>query len=273
MGSSSKPSGTQVVTQSNAPWSGQQPYLETGFEKAETDVLNNPNTFYGTPGEYDTVVDFDPRTTEGLTAVEDMARAGSSAIQNASSNIASTAGGAFLNSNPYLQSAIDRASEGVVRNYQGAVLPGIDSRFSASGRYGSGLQQKELRDARDTLSDQLGDIASGMSYQNYGAERDRMLDASQMAPGIREAEYGDAAKLMEVGGAYEGQEGAKLQEDMDRFYFDQDADKQALADYMSLVAGGSFGGETTRTQPIYSNQLGQGLGAAATLAGIYSLLK
>ena len=273
MGSSSKPSGQQVVTQSNAPWEGQQPYLETGFERAETDVLNKPNTFYGEPGEYNTVIDFDPRTTEGLTAVEDMARAGSSAIQNASSNIASTAGGAFLNSNPYLQSAIDRASEGVTRNFQKAVLPGIDSRFSASGRYGSGLQQSAISDAQETLSDQLGDIASGMSYANYGAERDRMLDAAQMAPGIREAEYGDAGKLMEVGSAYEGQEGAKLQEDMDRFYFDQNADKQALADFMSLVAGGSFGGESTRTTPLYSNPLGQGLGTAATLAGIYSLLK
>jgi len=269
MGSSSKPSGTQVVTQSNAPWSGQAPYLETGFQQAEDVVLNNPGTFY--PNS--TVVDFDPRTTQGLTAVEDMANAGSPAIQNAASNIASTAGGAFLNSNPYLQSAIDRASEGVTRNYQKAVLPGIDSRFSASGRYGSGLQQSALSDAQETLSDQLGDIASGMSYQNYGAERDLMMQASGMAPEIRQAEYLDPGKLMEVGGAYEGQAGAQLQEDMDRFNFDQNADKQALADYMALVAGGSFGSESTRTQPIYSNPVGQGLGAAATLAGIYSLLK
>ena len=40
--SSSKPSGTRVVTQSNDPWSEQIPYLKTGFERAQSDVLDKP---------------------------------------------------------------------------------------------------------------------------------------------------------------------------------------------------------------------------------------
>jgi hypothetical protein len=267
MGTSSKPSGSQVVTQSNAPWAGQQPYLETGFEKAKDLVLDQPGTYY--PGS--TVIDMDPRTKEGLTAVEDRARAGSPAVEQAAANIATTAGGGFLGSNPYLQDAIDRASAGVTRNYQKAVLPGIDSRFSASGRYGSGLQQSALGDAQETLAGQLGDIATGMSYADYGKERDRMLTASGMAPGIAEAEYMDAGKLMGVGQAYEQQEGAKLQEDIERYYQEENAAKQALANYMSLVGGGQYGSETTRTTPIYSNPLGTGLGTLGALAGIGNL--
>ena len=98
-----------------------------------------------------------------------------------------------------------------------------------------------------------------------------MLTASGMAPGIAEAGYMDAGKLMGVGQAYEQQEGAKLQEDIERYYQEENAAKQALANYMSLVGGCQYGGETTRTTPIYSNQLGTGLGTLGALAGICNL--
>lgn len=52
---------------------GQQPFLETGFQRAQTDVLDRPETFF--PGS--TVVPFDPRTTEALGLMETRARAGS----------------------------------------------------------------------------------------------------------------------------------------------------------------------------------------------------
>lgn len=260
----SKPSGQQVVTQNQDPWSGQQPYLTKGFEQAESRILNKPGEYF----PESTVVPFDSRTTQGLGMIENRALRGSDALRNSNANVAATAGGGFLNSNPYLQGAVDNASEGVIRNYQKAIMPGLDSRFSASGRYGSGLHKSAMDDSQEILSDQLGDIASNMAFGNYSNERDRMLSASSLSPQMAAADYMDAEQMRGVGQAYEQQQGAQLQDDINRFYHDQDAEKKALADYMSLVAGGSFGSSTTTSQPIYSNKLGQGLGAAATLAGI-----
>ena len=56
-GGRSAPS-VQNVTQNSAPWAAQQPYLTQGFERAKTDILNTPQTFF--PGQ--TYANFSPQT-------------------------------------------------------------------------------------------------------------------------------------------------------------------------------------------------------------------
>ena len=130
------------------------------------------------------------------------------------------------------------------------VIDTIESRFSKYGRLGSGANQSAL--------------ASGLAPIAYKAQQ----DALRMAPNIQNL---DAQQLAKVGGAREADAMAKLQSDIDRFNFEQNIDDQRLANYLSLVGGGTVGSNTA--QPVFRNRglsaLGGALGGAqlANLAG------
>lgn len=130
------------------------------------------------------------------------------------------------------------------------VVDTIESRFSKAGRYGSGANQSAL--------------ASGLAPIAYKAQQ----DALRMAPNIQNL---DAQQLAKVGGAREADAMATLQSDIDRFNFEQNIDDQRLANYLSLVGGGTVGSNTA--QPVFRNRgmsaLGGALGGAqlANLAG------
>ena len=130
------------------------------------------------------------------------------------------------------------------------VVDTIESRFSKAGRYGSGANQSAL--------------ASGLAPIAYKAQQ----DALRMAPNIQNL---DAQQLAKVGGAREADAMATLQSDIERFNFEQNVDDQRLANYLSLVGGGTVGSNTA--QPVFRNRgmsaLGGALGGAqlANLAG------
>ena len=130
------------------------------------------------------------------------------------------------------------------------VIDTIESRFSKYGRLGSGANQSAL--------------ASGLAPIAYKAQQ----DALRMAPNIQNL---DAQQLAKVGGAREADAMATLQSDIDRYNFEQNIDDQRLANYLSLVGGGTVGSNTA--QPVFRNRgmsaLGGALGGAqlANLAG------
>lgn len=264
-GGSSQPAG-QVITQTNSePWSGQQSYLSTGFERAQSDILNSPLEYY--PNS--TTIPFSPQTQTALDMQEARAVSGSPVNNAATQQLTDTASGAYIGQNPYLQSAIDAASSGFTRNFQNTVAPGVDSAFARAGRYGSGLHANAQDMAQANLADQLSDVAAGMSYQNYGDERINALRAAALAPQAAAQDYTDIGQLAAVGQQREAQAGRELQDQINRFDFDQRAPQDALARYMALVGGGSYGGQSTQAQPYFNNSpLATGLGTAATVAGI-----
>lgn len=246
----SSPSGTSEVRSNAAPWSGQQPYLETGFSRAQSDILNKPIEYY--PGS--TVVPFSGQTEAALGGTEQRAMAGSPLNQAAQGEVSKTLGGDYL-------SAGNPAFGAMMNRIEGQVRPMVDSRFSASGRYGSGAHA-------GATSRALTDAAAQLEFSNYQPERARMLQAAQYAPQLAQQDYFDLGQLGQVGAARERQAGAELQDRMSRFNFAQMEPRQRVMEYMPLVAGGQFGGSTVQQQPIYSNNFATGLGALGTLAGI-----
>ena len=258
-----KPSGQTQVIQNNDPWSGQQSHLTFGFNQAR-DLFNTPMQRY--PNSM--VVPFSNQTNQALNMQEQRAREGSGLLANANQSLVDTAGGDYLNSNPHFDQTVDAASRAVTRNFNNNVMPAIDSKFSGSGRYGSGMHKSLIEDSAEDLNRQVSDMAGGMAFQNYNAERNNMMQAAAMAPQMAAADYQDAAQLERVGQVREAQAGAELQEDIDRFNFAQREPRDRLAEYMALVAGGSFGGSSTTTQPIFRNPVSEGLGALGTVAGI-----
>lgn len=128
------------------------------------------------------------------------------------------------------------------------VIDTIESRFSKYGRLGSGANQSAL--------------ASGLAPIAYKAQQ----DALRMAPNIQNL---DAQQLAKVGGAREADAMAQLQSDIDRFNFEQNIDDQRLANYLSLVGGGTVGSNTA--QPVFRNRGLSALGGAlggSQLAGL-----
>ena len=135
------------------------------------------------------------------------------------------------------------------------VIDSVESRFATAGRYGSGANQQAL--------------ASALAPISYKAQQ----DALRMAPNIQNL---DAQQLAKVGGAREADAMASLQSDIDRFNFEQNIDDQRLANYLSLIGGGTVGSNTS--QPVFRNRglsaLGGALGGSqlAGMAGFNPML-
>lgn len=236
-------SGTTVAKTDTSPWAPQQPYLQQGYAQALHNYQYNQPQFY--PGS--TVVPFSGQTEQALTGMEGLATQGNPVNAAALGNIQQTLNGDFLD--PTTNPAFQKGAQGIQ-----AQLGGM---FSGAGRYGSGAMANQGREA-------LTDLAA----KTYGAERQNQMQALQLAPQIGGLAYDDFQKLGQVGAAREGQAGAQLQDQISRFNFNQQAPNQALAQYMSLVAGGTPGQSTTATQPVYSNPWATGLGLASSAAGL-----
>jgi len=74
-------------------------------------------------------------------------------------------------SNPYLQTNVNNALEGVTRNYQNTIAPQMASRMASANSFGNtGLQQMDLAQQRG-LADSLGATASNMYGQAYTTDR------------------------------------------------------------------------------------------------------
>ena len=251
----SSPSGTQVIQQNNAPWSGQQPYLSTGFERA-SQLLDQPLQYF--PNS--TVVPFSDETNQALAALTQRAQ-GSPLESAAQGNIQQTLGGDFLNNNPYLDATYNQAA--------GKVRSSLDSQFNAAGRLGTGGVNGAHEAA---MGDALANLGTQIYGQNYQQERGRQMQAAQLAPGLAGLDFNNIAALSQVGQTREQQAGSQLQDQINRFNFEQQEPNQRLRDYMATVAGGSFGSQGTTTSPIYSNPAGNILGLGLGAAGLGNML-
>ena len=262
--SSSRPSGTatSVVSRDPPPW--QQPFIEYGMGEAK-DLYGTPRTFY--PGS--TVVPWSDQTQAGLGAMQTRAETGSPLVTAAQGLTASTMAGDYLDpaSNPYLTSAMDAATRPMREAFAQDVLPGIGAAFSSGGRYGSGLQANQQARAAEDYLTALGDVGSKIAYSNYADERARQVAAGLAAPSMAELDYLDPSRLVDIGQAYEGYAADQLQEDIDRYKFEQEEPRIRLGEYLPAVTGGQWATSSTE-QPLYSDDLSRYLGYGAAGAGI-----
>lgn len=267
----SGPSDTQTTVQKTEPWAQQIPYLIGDAKKGIAGLFPEANRLYQAPGPLyypgQTVADMSPERAAALAAQAARAQSGSPLMAMSKEELAKTLAGDYLNANPYLQSAIDSASRGVVRNYQDAVAPGIDSSFSLAGRYGSGAHMAAHDAAEKNLAAQLGDVAGNLGYQGYATERANMLNALNAVPGYAQSDYADIAQLADVGRQREALAQALINDQVTRWNFEQQQPADKLAQYAQLIQG-NFGGTQSTTAP-YSSGAGVlgGMQSGADLFG------
>ena len=219
-----------------------------------------------------------------------------------------TARGDMIGNNPYLQGAIDRAIEPVKDKIQsqfalsGRYGSGANQGALADtlGEIASDITFRDYQRERQNqlqAQQQLGNLAQQQFRNQSGAlcalanlsqadiqrqlaganalssmDRARMarqMEGAKLAPQFAELDYRDAQRLAQVGGAREADAMATLQSDIDRYNFEQNIDDQRLANYLSLIGGGTVGSNTI--QPVFRNRGLSALGGAlggSQLAGL-----
>jgi len=202
---------------------------------------------------------------QGLDLQQTRALAGSPITQAAQNQVQQTAQGDYLTAgNPYAAQAIKNATAPLAQRFQEDVIPGIQSGFNNAGRFGSGLQARQQERAGETVANQMGDIATNMGLQIYGDERQRQIQASQLAPQLASQDYTDIQALKGVGVEQESMAGNILQDDISRFNYAQQAPKDALAQYMALVSGGGYN-TAIKNEPLYRDKAADYLGAGLSI--------
>lgn len=207
-----------------------KPFLEFGLSEAK-ELYGQPQQFF--PGS--TTVGFSPESEMALSGLRQQAITGSPFIGAVQDVVMQNLTG----TNPLMAAAFRPAVEAV------------QAEASKAGRYGSGYQQAALAQA-----------LAPMAYQAQQA-------AIAQAPGARQFGQADLQTLAQVGAAREAQDQAELAAQMQRFQFEQEAPRAALADYMATVSGGTIGGQTM--QPVYRQPALSALSGAmggAQLAGL-----
>jgi hypothetical protein len=258
------------------------PYLTQGLERAQSLFLTGqqPEFF---PGQ--TYVSPSAATTESIAQQEAIARQQSPVLQQAQQaytsslgQVGQTAAGGFLNANPYQQAMMEAATRPLTQQFSQAVLPGISSLYSRSGRLGSGSMERALGTATEAYGRSLGDITANIAGSQYqqerGLQQQAQLAQAQLAgaaPSFYGQQFLPSQTLAQVGAQQEAIAAQPLQEQLARYQFGQQLPYQQLQGYLSSVYGtplGSYGTQTTNA-PTYQNR-GAGIlggGIAGGLGG------
>lgn len=294
-------SGNTTTVQKSDPWPQQQPFLVTGFNKAQ-DYLNGNQPQYF-PGN--TVVPFSNETNQALNMQENRATNGSPLSSSAQGQLTNTMNGGYLNSmpgfynsmqgnvnnaiNPIMSGSHMYGGDGFNAALQAAtnkILPQVSSSFEGSGRLNSGLadvaKSQAIGDSFASLYGQnqqnqlaaagLGSQSNQALMSSIGAERENQLRGTMFAPQMANQDYTDISKLAEVGAQKESLQQQQLQSNIDRYNFGQNTDLNKLQNYMGLIQG-NYGGTSSTTSPYFQNRtagfLGGGIGGASLGASMF----
>jgi hypothetical protein len=239
-----------------------KPYVEFGLGEARKLYETQGPSYF--PGQ--TYVSPTETTMSALQAGEQRATAGSPLLRAAQAENLANVQGQYLGGNPFFQGAFNPAAKAAQQSYYDAIQ-NVASKASSAGRYGSGAYGQLTDRAGGTFANALTDVAGKLAYQNYSDERARQAAATAAAPGMAEADYGDIQRLLAIGQGREGYAQTALQDQINRYNYEQNLPQAKLQSFLSGVYGAPSGGISTATQPIYSNPGQQGLGSLLSLAG------
>jgi len=249
-----------------------KPYVEFGLGEARRLYETQGPSYF--PGQ--TYVSPTETTLSALQAGEQRAGAGSPLLRAAQAENLANVQGQYLGGNPFFQGAFNPAAKAAQQSYYDAIQ-NVASKASSAGRYGSGAYGQLTDRAGGTFANALTDTAGKLAYQNYSDERARQAAATAAAPGMAEADYGDIQRLLAIGQGREGYAQTALQDQINRYNYEQNLPQAKLQSFLSGVYGAPSGGISASTQPIYSNPgqqgLGNLLGIAGTGAQIYGAFK
>jgi hypothetical protein len=220
-----------------------RPFVEYGLNEAKGLYQTSTPEYYG--GQ--TYVSPSAQTQTALQAAQNRALGGNPLLPAAQQQQQDVISGQYLQNNPYFNQALAGASQGATQTYMDAIKA-AQSGASQAGRYGSNVSADIQNRAANTLSNTLANKYGELAYQNYANERGMQNQASQYAPTLANADYGDIQQLMNVGKTAEDYQKTALQADIDRFNFEQNKPYQKLSAYLGAAYGAPTGTVSTTQQ-------------------------
>lgn len=252
-------SDDQKTTTTSQPWKPLQQPLQSGYQNLEQTWKGGAPNYY--PGQ--TVAPQNQWTQNALQAQAGRAMQGSPLNAAAQGNLTSTLQGDFLGAgNPYFQNALNAAIRPIQQQYEQTVMPGLDSTFSAAGRYGSGAHQNAANTGYQNYMTAIGDTAGNMAYQNYGDERQRQMQGMAMAPGLANQDYYDINQLGASGSAMDQYNQQLINADIARHDYNQNKNFDWTSKYLGVLTGNPYGSQTTTAQQPSANPFTSALGGA-----------
>lgn len=203
--------------------------------------------FQGVP--FNPTAGFNPYQFQGFDMTLNRANQASPLLGNMESSLADTLGGKYLDSNPYIDNMVTQNMD----EWQSR----LGSQGLGSGSFGNAnLTQSVTQGAQNA--------ANNLRFQNYDAERNRMMSAASMAPQAYMAGYMPAQQVMGVGNTMQQQSQNQLNSMMQEWQRSQDWPFRTFQSAMSPFSQ-NIGSQQTTTQPgtnPVSGLLGGALGAA-----------
>jgi len=238
-----KGGGGQSQSSSNEIDPMLKPYISYGLDEAKT-LYNQgaPEYFSG-----NTYLGPNKAQQDAMAMMTNQANAGSDVLTNSSALANQTLSGDFLNSgNPYLAQATQAGADVATDQYNKA-MQNTNSQASLSGRYGSNAHANLASDNSQNLANALTNQASTMAYNNYNAERQNQMNVMGNAQNIAGNDYYGANQLMNAGNQSAQFDQAKLDADIARHDYGQNAQQMHLNNYLTAAYGAPGGSQTTTT--------------------------
>lgn len=261
---------TATTVTSSQPWDVQAPLLEYGMAQAKGLYQNTPGPQYYPDS---TVAPLGQATQNALSGIINRGMSDPT-TQAGLASWNKTVSGDYLNANPYLDAMYNNAARSVTRSFNESVLPNISAQFGMSGRSGSGLFSNAIGSATDSLGQNLAGLASNIYGNNYAQERQNQNAAVANTPAMAQAGFAPMSSALTAGQVQDAQSQAQLNDQVQRYQYNQALPYENLNRYMSSVGGG-YGSSSSSTSPVYSNDTAQNVGLGLlglnTVGGINGL--
>jgi hypothetical protein len=294
--------GVSTTTQTTSAPAYLQPQLEFSASEARRLYDQGPQQFF--PGQ--TYVSYSDPTRQGIDllgqavspeeeaatrALYNQAQGGLSSTSLAAQNqLQKTLQGDYLGITPELQNYMDVIARRSEQSYNENVLPSLRSGYGRSGAFGGSDFQQGLQTSGRNFTRELADNLSGVALRNYQGERANQQNALGLAPTYEELAYSPALMAQNAGSALSGitqrraqgllsqgqmleeEKRMALQEQLDRFNFNQNAQQERLSQFNSNLQGSYIPGtNVTSTATPYKkgSTFGKLMGGALTLGGAY----
>jgi hypothetical protein len=182
-----------------------------------------------------------------------------SSLGNLSANIY---GGNYQAERARQDAASQALSALMQQNYalQGNLLDKAGQQYLAGLGQAGGLNLANLSAQQNALNSLQG---------GYQAGNQQQLAALALFPSLMQAEYAPSQAMIQAGQGLTGLDQAQIQDQMNRFYGEQQAPWQNLTQYMNAI-GQPTTGSNSQTSPYFTNPLANLLGTATGGLGLYN---
>lgn len=251
-------------------------FIQGGLKKALGDLSAlydaNPNAPKFFPGS--TVAPMSDYTTSAIDALAARGASGSPLQSGANTALTDTLNGKYLDptTNPAYLAALSASHQPYIDQFTNQIIPGITSAFEGSGRTAGGAHQSAVDQATTGLNRTISDADAKAGSDYFSTERNRMLGAAGLAPQIAGLDYQNIEALGAAGAQKDAYKQAQINEDINRYNYNNDAQWNYINRYLASLNAGYPGGTTTSNSMSFGTQPGGGAGSifgnAMGLAGL-----